>query len=201
LGGVLARIRRTWQECAAAAGVDTGLPQEQPFELTDFPLFDAFQLGAVPTNEYLRDLAGYLFVDEAQAKAVHNAILDSPYEGTRELVGDLKQLGHATACLSNTNALHWEILNSEAFPAIHALDYKVVSHSVRLLKPEAAVFRLFDLDTQVTPEYVVFFDDHEGNVLAARRHGWNAIFVDHESDPAAQMRAALAAMEVIPSPS
>lgn len=191
LGGVLARIRRTWQACADAAGVKTGLRETEVYDLSDFVLFDAFQLGSLASPDYLEKLSSYLMVSQNDAKAVHNAILEAPYEGTAELVQDLKAAGHSTACLSNTNSLHWEILNSETYPSIQGLDFKMVSHTIGLLKPEPAVFRRFDLEAETTPGQVVYFDDHEGNVLAAKKHGWNAILVDHLGDPATQMREAL----------
>jgi len=191
LGGVLARIRRTWNACADAVGVQTGLSENGVHELTDFPLFDGFQLGAFETSHYLEELSRYLSVSKADAIKVHNAILDKPYSGTHRLVRDLEEAGHRRACLSNTNALHWAILNSPAFGAIKELDFKMVSQEVRLLKPEPAIFQLFDAQAETSPDQVVYFDDHEGNVLAAREHGWNAVLIDHEGDTAAQMREAL----------
>src|SRR5437868_3609477 len=112
LGGVLARIRRTWNGCAEAVGVKTGLRENELYDLTDFALFDAFQLGAFEPSHYLEKLGSYLSISAGDALKVHNAILDRPYEGTQEVVDDLKAAGHRTACLSNTNSLHWEILNS-----------------------------------------------------------------------------------------
>ena len=197
LGGVLARIRRTWQQCVLAAGAESGLRQDELYDLTDFPLFDAFQLGALDTEQYLQELGSYLSMPPEKTKPVHNAILDRPYEGTEEVVRDLQNAGHRTACLSNTNALHWDILNSSAFPAIENLEFKMVSHMIRLLKPEPMVFRMFDLETEMSPQHVVYFDDHEGNVLAARRHGWNAVLIDHEGDPADQMRKSLKEFEIL----
>jgi len=198
LGGVLARIRRTWQACASAAGVKTGLRDDEIYDLSDFVLFDAFQLGALAPADYLEKLSTYLGVPTGEAKAVHNAILQEPYEGTAELVQEIKSSGHATACLSNTNSLHWEILNSAVYPSIEGLDFKMVSHTIGLLKPEAAVFRRFDLEAEVAPGQVVYFDDHEGNVWAAKSHGWKAVLVDHLGDPAAQMREALREIDVLP---
>ena len=191
LGGVLARIRRSWQACALGAGVKTGLREDEVYELSDFALFDAFQLGSFEPATYLEKLSSYLSVPADQAKAVHNAILEAPYEGTAELIEEIKAAGHSTACLSNTNELHWEILDSAIYPGIRGLDFKMVSHTIGMLKPEPAVFRRFDLEAEATPERVVYFDDHEGNVMAARRHGWNAVLVDHLGDPAAQMKEEL----------
>ena len=187
----MVRIHRTWQACSKAAGVRTGLREEELYDLVDFPLFDPYQMGQLDTAEYLRELASYLSVSDQDARRVHDAILREAYPGTEQLVRDLKAAGIATACLSNTNTLHWEALNSDRYPAIRDLDFKVVSHTVRLLKPSPALLRLFDKDTQRMPRQIVFFDDHQGNIDAALEHGWNAIFVDHESDPASEMRQAL----------
>ena len=200
LGGVLARIRRTWQQCADAVGVETGLPSENLRDLSDFALFDTFQFGTVEASSYLEELAGYLSVSKIDALRVHNAILDRPYEGTHRLIRDLEEAGHRRGCLSNTNSLHWAILNSEAFPGIFELDFKVVSQEINLLKPDPEVFNLFDAKAGTSPESIVYFDDHEGNVLAAKQHGWNAFLVDHQGDPAAQMRDALRESRMLPSP-
>lgn len=199
LGGVLAQIRRTWQACAEAAGVTTRLRPDELYEMMDFPLFDIYQMGRVGNAEYLNELGTYLGASADDARKVHDQILIGPYPGTHELVQEIKAAGHSTACLSNTNAIHWETLNSDAFPAIRDLDYKVVSHTVNLVKPEPALFRMFDADTEMSPQFVVFFDDHEGNVLAAKEHGWQAALVDHQGNPAEQMRQALASIELLPA--
>ena len=197
LGGVLARIRRNWQSCAVAVNVQTGLPANELYDLSDFPLFDPFQFGSIDSSKYLEDLAGYLTVSTADALKVHNAILDRPYEGTEDLATELKAAGHRTSCLSNTNTYHWQILNSSAFPAIEGLDFKLVSQDIKLLKPDPMVFRLFDLKAETLPDRVIYFDDHEGNVKAAQRHGWNAFLIDHHGDTAAQMRAAIKQFEIL----
>jgi FMN phosphatase YigB (HAD superfamily) len=196
LGGVLARIRRNWQACANAAGVVTRLPDGE-IDLSAFSPFDQLQEGVTTSAEYLRGLSDYLSVSEVQALAVHYAILVGPYEETYELVSDLKRAGLRTACLSNTNELHWGLLNSRAFPGINDLQFKMVSHEIKLLKPEQQVFEMFDANAKVAPEDVIYFDDNEGNVIAAKEHGWNAFFVDHEANPAQQMREVLSNLKLL----
>lgn len=196
LGGVLARIRRNWQACANAAGVVAQLPLGET-ELSDFKPFDHLQLGATSSNEYLRQLGDYLSVSPDEALAVHIAILNRPYEETHELICDLRGSGLRTACLSNTNQLHWEILDSRAFPGIHDLEFKMVSHEIKLLKPEKRVFEMFDASASVAPNDVIYFDDNDDNVIAAKEHGWYAFFVDHEANPAQQMREALSKLGII----
>src|SRR5579884_3278043 len=185
LGGVLARIRRSWQACASAVGVPIGLPPDETHDLPSFHLFDQFQNGALDSKEYLAELAKHLSVTTPQALSVHNAILDSPYPGTPTLVRELAEAGHKTACLSNTNSLHWSIMNSPAFAAIAGLDFKMVSHEVRLSKPDQKIFALFDEHVGVSPSQVIYFDDSNENVVIANKHGWHAILVDHEGNTAA----------------
>ena len=38
---------------------------------------------------------------------------------------------------------------------------------------------------------LLFFDDRDDNVEAARLRGWHAAVIDHAGDPPAQMRAVL----------
>ena len=191
LGGVLARIRRSWQSCASAASVEIGLPSDASHELTHFHLFDEFQNGGLESKEYLAKLGEFLSVSSPNALLVHNAILDSPYPETPQLVKDLSSAGFRTACLSNTNSLHWSIMNSPTFSAIAGLDLKMVSHEVRLSKPDEKIFALFDQHARVSPSQVIYFDDNEDNVIIANKHGWQASLIDHEGNTAAQMRAVL----------
>jgi FMN phosphatase YigB (HAD superfamily) len=198
LGGVLIRIRRTWNECAEAAAIKTGLPETEVYDLMDFPLFDAYQMGSLATNEYLEGLAKYLETKPAMAKEVHMAILSESYEGTTDLIQELNAKDLDTGCLSNTNVLHWEeMVGSGRFPGIPQLHFKFTSHDIRLLKPDSAIFRLFDRETGYDGEHIVYFDDHQLNVDAARKNGWNAFYIDHEANPVVQMRKVLSDLELL----
>src|SRR3954470_10683164 len=55
------------------------------------------------------------------------------------------------------------------------VDGIIYSHEVGIAKPAPAVFRLTEQLLEVSPEEIVFIDDHEGHVEAARRRGWHAI--------------------------
>lgn len=197
LGGVLVRIRRTWRTAADAAQVPLTFEDGLDYALEDFPLFDAFQVGSLGEEEYLASLAGYLGCASSDARCVHDAIMIGPYEGTDELVRDIRAAGHVAGCLSNTNSIHWSALDSPRFPAIQRMDVKVASHGLRLLKPDPTTFRLFDSLAETQPGSVVYFDDHEGNVRAAEKHGWQAFYIDHDSDPAIQMRAVLERLKIV----
>ena len=128
-------------------------------------------------------------------RLVHNGILRGEYAGATELVQDIHARGWQSACLSNTNAIHWEVLTDPAyFPAVAALNHKLASHLLNLEKPSPAIYRHFEEATASDPTEIVFFDDLPANVEAARACGWSAHLIDHDGDTVAQMRAALGNM-------
>jgi putative hydrolase of the HAD superfamily len=49
------------------------------------------------------------------------------------------------------------------------------SGDVAVMKPEGEMWRLADQRFGLAHGHTMFLDDHEGNVLAARAHGWQAI--------------------------
>jgi putative hydrolase of the HAD superfamily len=55
------------------------------------------------------------------------------------------------------------------------VDVIVYSHEVGLAKPDPAVFRLTEQRLGVEPHEIVFLDDQERHVAAARRVGWQAV--------------------------
>jgi len=192
LGGVLARINRTWQGAAETAGIGTSLDGQAQIPLAGLACFDDFQAGKLALADYFEALAFALGVDVPQARLVHDSILMGPYDGTEEIVRAVKGLGVRTACLSNTNAPHWEILRSEIhFPGIAALDFAMASHEVKMEKPHAEIYRHFESTFGFASEQVVFFDDSAPNVEAAKEVGWHAHWIDHERETAPQIRAAL----------
>jgi len=123
---------------------------------------------------------------------VHAAWLLGEYEGVADLVRGLHDAGVETACLSNTNHDHWEQMLAGEFPALRSLRHRHASHVLGLRKPDGAIYEAFERATSRTPDRIVFFDDLEENVFAARARGWRAVHVDHTGDTAAQIRDALA---------
>jgi epoxide hydrolase-like predicted phosphatase len=55
------------------------------------------------------------------------------------------------------------------------VDGIVYSHEVGIAKPDPAVFRLTEQMLRVQPDEIVFIDDHDGHVTAARARGWYAV--------------------------
>jgi putative hydrolase of the HAD superfamily len=198
IGGVLIRICHTWEAAAKVAGVKTRLPADGATPLTDLPVFDEYQMGAVSLEEYLRKVAEWLECDVAGAERIHNGILIEPYPGTEELVAELQAAGICTACLSNTNEPHWHEFFSGRFPAVARLDRKMASHLVGINKPDPKIFRLHAEINHVAPEEVIYFDDHPLNAQSAAEVGFHTLRIDPNGDTVAQMRGFLRSSGVLP---
>lgn len=194
IGGVLARIRGTWGECADAAGVEID-PSMREARSTSFEPFEPFQRGAMEPAAFLRLLVEYLgCASAAEARAVHDAMLAEPFPGMDEIGVRLRQAGVGTACLSNTNAPHWKLLNDpRLFSAIAGLDVKAVSHELGCAKPSEQVFEALERLTGASGADLLYFDDYPEYVEAARSRGWLAEVVDPDAGPANQVEAVLTA--------
>jgi len=192
LGGVVAEISHTWEDAATCAGVTCSNLRSHSTKLSSLEAFEEFQSGKITLNEYLANLAEFAGCTPDNALRVHNGILVTEYPGVSELVGEIKSLGLATGCLSNTNEPHWEMLAlSGQYPTIKSLDMKMASHLVGLSKPSPAIFELYCETFELDPETIAFFDDYAVNVEAAQSCGWNARQIDPSKDTPTQMRAYL----------
>ncbi|MEI6474077.1 MAG: HAD-IA family hydrolase [Planctomycetota bacterium] len=193
LGGVVVRICRTWQEACHSAGVVHNPNAEARLDSPrKVELLRAHQCGEVESGKYFDGLA-QLLEDHStdEVRRVHAAWILGDYSGMAQLMDRIHHAGMRTACLSNTNAHHWEQLDSsEAFRRIQV---RHASHLMGLVKPDQRIYRAFEIATETTPQEIVFFDDLAENIEAARACGWNAVHIDHTSDTAAQVLAGLRA--------
>jgi glucose-1-phosphatase len=95
------------------------------------------------------------------------------FDGAEDLLRRLKR-EHHIACLSNTNAIHWE-----RFPTLSALfDSCFLSHKTGFVKPDREAFEFALAQLHKAPEDVYFFDDLLLNVTAARELGINAFQIE-----------------------
>jgi len=114
-------------------------------------------------------------------------------DGARELVESTRN--HVrTGCLSNSNALQWpEYVRSGI---VDHLDLVFLSHELNLIKPDREIFdHVLDV-TGSPPDRLLFLDDNELNVVAARAVGINAVEVRGVD----QARDALLELGVLPAP-
>ena len=108
--------------------------------------------------------------------------------------------GYRTACLSNTNATHWQQMSDPAAPCclpLERLSYQFGSHLIGARKPDRAVYEHVERVTTASGRQVVFFDDLPENVSAAQLRGWRAHQVLTDRDPIVQVREHLSRHRVL----
>ena len=198
LGGVLVRICRSWQEGCEAAHVPL-----RPFNETDeirtqrSALIASHQMGQLPPEDYFKSISELheSIWSPHEIERIHNAWILGPYPETAELIRDIHEAGHHTACLSNTNESHWPSLLEDQ--AISQLNYAHASHLMGLHKPDPQIWSAFEELIDCKSTDIVFFDDLLENIQSALDAGWDAIQVDHECSTVPQIREALQKRKLI----
>ncbi len=95
------------------------------------------------------------------------------YPGAAAFLSGLRS-SYKLACLSNSNAIHWERFGGfrEHF------DIALSSHLMSEVKPDTACFALALQRCETEPSAVAFFDDSYESVVAARALGMQAFHVN-----------------------
>ncbi|MHC4975934.1 MAG: HAD family hydrolase [Planctomycetota bacterium] len=193
LGGVLVRICRSWEEGCAAAGIEIRQrPRTDEQEATRKQAVDDLQTGDISPADFWNVVSQCLnhAYSPQEIELVHRAWTRDEYKDVVPLIQQIHDAGHTTACLSNTNAIHWEeLVNLDSLRALHSLH---ASHEMRLIKPDEAIYEAFEKERGCLPHEIVFFEDTEENALAARNRGWLAHVIDPHQETVPQMRLILA---------
>lgn len=190
LGGVLVRICRDWAQGCAAAGVDVRRTPDDPQRL-HLAITNEHQRGALDMAGFAQQLArtlGGVYTPE-EVERIHCAWLCGEYEGVDRVIERIHGAGVETACLSNTNAAHWESL--VRYPSLRLLRHLHASHLLGLVKPDGACYAAFEAATGRAPGEILFFEDTAENAEAAVRRGWRAVVVDPLRETAPQIERAL----------
>lgn len=195
-GGVLVRICRSWEEGCARAGIAArALALPPGAEARRARLHDDYQRGRMECGEYCRKFASLTdgVFSEREIRAVHDAWILGEYSGARTIVERLNGVpGLATALLSNTDESHWKhpaMMGSDS-SAVSRVRHPHASHLLGYAKPDPAIYRAFELACGASAGEVLFFDDREDNILAARGSGWHAVRIDPDGDTASQVERA-----------
>lgn len=104
-----------------------------------------------------------------------------------EVIASLKN-GHRLLVLSNTNAIHFEMIEAN-YPILRHFDDYVLSYKVGFLKPEPEIYRAAIARAECAAAECFFTDDIEENVQAARREGIDAVRFDNCGQLLEELRA------------
>jgi putative hydrolase of the HAD superfamily len=171
LGGVLADFGGV-APMRALAGIDSDAELWERW-LASEPVRQ-FERGTGTAEEFAAALVAEwgLDVEPEGFLADFRGWLLGPYAGAEQLVSETRQ--HVpVACLSNTNRVHWEAGASQ-WPLLSLFDRAFLSFELGLVKPDREIFEHVVEELGVPAGQVLFLDDNEINVVAAREVGIRA---------------------------
>ncbi|HLL88883.1 MAG TPA: HAD-IA family hydrolase [Tepidisphaeraceae bacterium] len=202
LGQVLIRVCRGWRAACENAGL-AKVPSPDAVAVGRFhEVVCDWDCGRLSAEQFAAAVAPVVGLSPADVTRVQEAYLLGPFPGVDALLDDLAGAGVATACLSNTNPSHWQMMLDASGPnalPLHKLTHRFASHLMGCRKPNEQIYREVEKATGVPADGIVFFDDAQENVDAARALGWHAHRIDPEvGDPIAQVRRHLQMEGVLP---
>ena len=177
LGGVIV----PWVGMEALANSNNITRAEVSDRFDSSTVFRAFERGQASEADFIAELPRMFDLPDTDINATDitalwNSWVHAPYPGTLDALADLKTR-FTTACLSNTNPLHWAHLNT-MFSTSGTFHHAFASHEIHEAKPDAASYMKPIEIMNCTVEDIWFFDDTEANIKGAREAGLTVFHVD-----------------------
>ena len=176
LGGVIVELSGTPILDEWIVGVNTPESIWQRWLTSQAPRL--FESGRIGKDEFAAMIVGELSLNISPHEfLVHFTSLPiGPYPGAIELLHSLKER-YTTALFSNSNVLHWERKMGE-MNLKDAFHYHFASHIMGKVKPDEEAFQEIISTLGVPESRILFFDDNQMNVDAAKSVGLHAIRVN-----------------------
>jgi HAD superfamily hydrolase (TIGR01509 family) len=130
-----------------------------------------FESGQITAEQFAGQIIAEfeLPIDEAHFLREFAAWPKRPYPGAPELLNSLRP-SYRLASLSNTNALHWQIMMNE-MDLLQRFDFNFPSFQTGLLKPDQETFTHVVEQLACPAERILFLDDNQINVDGAAAVG------------------------------
>jgi HAD superfamily hydrolase (TIGR01509 family) len=134
----------------------------------------AFERGRIDADSFALQLVEEfgLNVDARQFLEGFTQWPRGPLPGAYELLARVRP-GVLRATLSNSNATHWPRFIGDMDFGRH-FDHHFASHLIDRIKPDREAFEYVSATVGVTPDRILFVDDNQINVDAAREFGMPA---------------------------
>ena len=160
-----------------------------PTRLRSCDLVTRFEEGRIEPEVFVRELSAILElrVDHAEFCNIWSSIfLPEPLIDEEFLVALKKR--HRLLLLSNTNALHFEMVQAN-YPLLQQFDHKVLSYKVGALKPSPLIYEEALRHAQCNADECFFTDDIPEYVEAARRAGIDAVQFENREQIQRELRS------------
>lgn len=171
-----------------AFGSLAGIDGEEAARRLAPSLWSAIHLGELDRRGIRREICRALKVElgEEEFRRLWNSHF-TPNQAILPLVESL--VGRVRlALLSNTNEIHMEYLMG-VLPVLGRFDHLVLSHELKKMKPDPAIFAHVLSLTGTAPQRTAFFDDISQFVEAAAKIGIRAFLFQDAAQFAAQLSA------------
>jgi len=168
MGGVLVELGPVQE--ILGEGVDTSVEEFWAAWLASASVRE-FERGRMEPDEFASAIVAEVGIDLTPQQLLTNftAWPKGLYPGAEALVADVNQVAD-TGVLSNTNRLHWETqVDNDIMRRLFTREY--LSFAIGLVKPDADVFEHIVADLGRPAEAILFLDDNQINVDAARASG------------------------------
>jgi len=165
-------FRRGYARLEALCGIPAA---EIPARLAGSPLVADFESGKIAPRDFVDRFCGYLNVDIPYREFCDiwsSVFLPDPL--IPEAMLEAIARNHRLVLLSNTNAIHFEML-VETYPLLRHFHSYVLSYKVGAMKPLPLIYEKAIEAAGCEPGECFFADDIETNVEAARAQGMDAV--------------------------
>jgi glucose-1-phosphatase len=173
LGGVIVgfEFERAYRTIEKLSGLDTPQIRARIRETGLVPLLES---GKIDPGEFVSRLTAALGVTMSydEFSALWSSIFLPETLIPESLLEHLHR-HHRLVLLSNTNAIHFEMIR-EAYPLLRHFDHFVLSHEVGAMKPAPEIYREAIRHALCLPEECFYTDDVLEFVEGARREGMDS---------------------------
>lgn len=176
LGNVLLYFdhARAARQMAAVAGIDETLAWEVVFS---GGLEHRYERGEISRQEFYETFCRLTDsrpnLDELERAASDIFTLNV---SILPVVGNLCNAGYRLGILSNTNESHWRFVSQGRYAILlGTFDVLALSYRLKAMKPEPEIFQAAARLAGAQPQEILYVDDLEGHIQAARAAGFDAI--------------------------
>jgi putative hydrolase of the HAD superfamily len=162
---------------------------EIPRKLAGTGLVERFETGLMEPREFVEEMSRILElrVDHVKFCEIWSCIFTHELLPERMLEGLRRR--YRLVLLSNTNALHFEMLRGAYAHLLRHFDDLVLSYEVKAMKPREEIFRAAVAAAQCRPEECFYTDDIAAYVEGARKLGIDAVQFESREQIEGAMRA------------
>ncbi|MFX1394697.1 MAG: HAD family hydrolase [Promethearchaeota archaeon] len=136
---------------------------------------DLYHQGKMSDEEFYQlacDLLQVCMLNQSEFYDAFNSIVSHPIPEAVNLLKKLKENGnYLLMALSNVNASHWNYILSKKWDFLDYFDEIILSHDVKITKPNPKIFKHAINKSKCKPQEIVFIDDGSINVRSAKELG------------------------------